>query len=52
MAESEDRYRILLECASDGIVSLNRRGIIIEFNKKQKRSTTIQKTRSLARASP
>lgn len=34
MAESEDRYRILLECASDGIVSLNSRGKIIEFNKK------------------
>ncbi len=34
MAEAEARYRILFECASDGIVSLNSRGKIIEFNKK------------------
>ena len=34
MSEPEGRYRILLECASDGIVSLNSRGKIIEFNKK------------------
>ena len=34
MKESEERYSILLECASDGIVSLNSRGKIIEFNRK------------------
>ena len=34
MNESEGRYRRLLECASDGIVSLNSSGKIIEFNRK------------------
>jgi len=32
--ETEGRYRRLLECASDGIVSLNSSGKIIEFNRK------------------
>jgi len=31
---SEDRYRILLERASDGIVSIDSRGKILEFNRK------------------
>ena len=34
MNASEDRYRILLEYASDGIVSIDGQGKIVEFNKK------------------
>ena len=34
MHKSEDRYRILLEHASDGIVSIDSTGKIVEFNRK------------------
>ena len=34
MKASEDRYRVLLEHASDGIVSIDSNGKIVEFNRK------------------
>jgi PAS domain S-box-containing protein len=51
LAESEEKFRTLIEQNSEGVVLLDEQGTIIEWNRAQERSTGIPRAEALGRPS-